>query len=285
MIIHIPCQGGLGNQLFIWSAAHKIASNFNCPVKITYLDHKKSIMQRELFPLIKYCDHSITLSNSLVFGKSLNWFDILQDHVPKFKSNIALKYIMNDYKNPHLAPSELRVRSLVTRGYFQNHEMVAMVMNQIAPELKAYLNKQVKKIDMKSQIAVHVRRGDYLNAANFYGVLTRQYYSKVLGGDQKYLLFMEDKQQVKDFENDPNLIRTIDQKDANAWETLAMFVDSDQLHMANSTLSWWGAKLSENSKRLITMPFPWHNQGHAFQKNLISDKFKIIESEFEKYGN
>jgi len=160
-----------------------------------------------------------------------------------------------------------------------------MVLDQIAPELKAHLNKQVKKIDMKSQVAVHVRRGDYLQAAHFYGILTRQYYSNVIDDDQKYVLFVEDRQQVKDFENDPNLINVIDQKDANAWETLAMFVDSNQLHMANSTLSWWGAKLSENSKKLITMPFPWHNQGHEFQKNLISAKFKIIGSEFEKHGN
>jgi hypothetical protein len=285
MIIHIPCQGGLGNQLFIWSAAHKIATSLNCPVKIIYLDHKKSITQRELFPLVKYCDHTITISNSLAFGKTLNWFDILQKHVPKLKSNVALKYFMNDHKNPHSAPTELSNRSIVTRGYFQNHEMVAMVLDQIAPELKAHLNKQVKKIDMKSQVAVHVRRGDYLQAAHFYGILTRQYYSNVIDDDQKYVLFVEDRQQVKDFENDPNLINVIDQKDANAWETLAMFVDSNQLHMANSTLSWWGAKLSENSKKLITMPFPWHNQGHEFQKNLISAKFKIIGSEFEKHGN
>jgi hypothetical protein len=285
MIIHIPCQGGLGNQLFIWSAAHRIATNFNCPVKICYLDHKKSIEQRELFPLIQHCDHDITISNSLVFGKTLNWFDIIQNITHKFESNVALKYLMNDHKNPHSAPTEIRNKSVITRGYFQNNELVAMVMDQIAPELEAQLNKQVKKIDMKPQVAVHVRRGDYLKAANFYGVLTRQYYSNILHGDQKYVLFVEDRQQVKDFESDPNLINVIDRKDANAWETLAMFVDSDQLHMSNSTLSWWGAKLSENRKKLITMPFPWHKQGHNFQENLISTKFKIIESEFERYDN
>ena len=215
----------------------------------------------------------------------LNWHDMLENLVPRLKLNTVTKYILDDYRNPHTVPKKLHYRPLIIRGYFQNNNIVDTVLEQIAPEIKAHLNRQIKKVDLRFQVAVHVRRGDYLNAANFYGVLTRKYYSNALVGDQHYFLFAENKRQVEDFENDPNMIKIIDQKDANAWETLAMFVDADQLHMANSTLSWWGAKLSENSKKLITMPFPWHNQGHQFQENLISIKFRVIKSEFEKYGN
>ena len=182
-------------------------------------------------------------------------------------------------------PKELSARSLLIRGYFQNHQMVAAVMDHISPEIKANLNNQRKKIDMQNRIAIHVRRGDYLKSASYYGILTKQYYFNILESRQGYVLFVENHHQVNDFKNDPNLICIIDEIDADAWETLAMLVDSLELHMANSTLSWWGAKLSENSKKRITMPFPWHNQGHEFQDHLISSKFNVTKSEFEKYDD
>ena len=281
MNIYIPCQGGLGNQLFIWAAAHRISTAFNCTLTITYLDNKKNIENRELFPLIKFCEHNIKISNSAKFGKILNLHDIIQFRMPQLKSSL----VINDYKNPHDAPSKFHHKPLITRGYFQNNDLVETVFNQIYPELRAHLSMQSRTIEMQPHVAVHVRRGDYLKSAEFYGVLTKRYYDKILSREDNYVLFTENRQQVMDFKNDSNLISIIDQRKADVWQTMAMLVEASKLHMANSTLSWWGAKLSENKKELITMPYPWHNQGHQFQSNLISKKFEIIQSEFEEYGH
>jgi hypothetical protein len=98
-----------------------------------------------------------------------------------------------------------------------------------------------------------------------------------------YLLFVENKSEVIDFEGQYNIKRIIASDEASAWETLALMHDAVELHMANSTLSWWAGKLSEGRSKRITMPFPWHNEGHTFQELIISPHFEIQKAEYEKY--
>lgn len=285
MKVYLPCQGGLGNQLFIWAAAHKIASDLKCTVNITYLNKDKAVKDRELFPLKEFCNHNISVSNSIILGKILIYFDVLNHQISKFVNRSLFKSFLSDFNNPHIAPAKWKSKTLIIRGYFQNNNLVNSVSELIIPELNLMLIAQKKIIEMNDYIAIHVRRGDYLESPNFYGILTKRYYDKILSNNKKYVLFTEIKDQVKDFQNDKNVITIIDQQKATVWETLALLADSKTLHMANSTLSWWGAKLSENNNKVITMPFPWNKQGYDFQNLLVSEKFILIKSEFEKNVN
>jgi hypothetical protein len=99
----------------------------------------------------------------------------------------------------------------------------------------------------------------------------------------EYVLYVENKSEVLDFEGQCKIKRIVASDEASAWETLVLMHDAAELHMANSTLSWWAGKLSEGRSKRITMPFPWHNEGYPLQELIISQHFEIQKAEYEKY--
>jgi hypothetical protein len=280
MKIRIPCQGGLGNQLFIWVAAHELSKKYEVPVEITYLDTSTSVTSRELYPLQDFCEHRIYITESRSFGRCLDWYDRITN---KFKSTLEISDylgILDDYKNPFLPPEYKVKKPKWVRGYFQNNQLIE---NNLEPveEIKALLSRQSRKYNTTNQIAIHVRRGDYKLSADFYGILTKGYYKKIIGTENEYIVFSEKLDYVKEFMSDKNLRIILDDTSGTVWETLAMMSDALEIHMANSTLSWWGGKLSEDKKRRITMPRPWFKCEYDKQELIVSNRFELVDSDYE----
>ena len=284
MKLRIPCQGGLGNQLFIWVAAHALSKNYDQPVEIVYLDFSTSINYRELYPLQKLCNHRISITESRSFGRSLDWHDRITNKYSITHRISESLGLLDDYENPFLHPESKTKKPKWVRGYFQNNQLIEDNQESVG-EIIALLSSQRRNYDTTNKIAIHVRRGDYSQASDFYGVLTKKYYEKILQNHESYIVFSEKKDHVKDFIDDKKLEIVLDDTSGTVWETLAMMTDTIELHMANSTLSWWGGKLSENQKRRITMPSPWFKYEIDKQELIISDRFELIKSDYEIYEN
>ena len=283
MVLRVVCQGGLGNQLFVWAAAHQLNGMYGNRVEVTYLDNSKPINMRELYPLLEFCTHNIGISQSRKFGRHLDWLDRLVSKLPKLRNGRVYKRILDDYSNPHLDLAASSYTPLCVRGYFQNNSLVNSNSAVIFSEIKAHIATLNPPEVHKSYGAIHVRRGDYVASRNYYGVLTNSYYKKLISQNLEFVLFVENKSEVVDFEGQDNIKRIVGSDEASAWETLALMHEAAELHMANSTLSWWAGKISEGQQKRITMPFPWHNEGYPFQELLISPHFEIQKAEYEKY--
>lgn len=284
MVLRVVCQGGLGNQLFIWAAAHELNRMYGKRVEVTYLDVSKPIIMRELYPLLEFCAHDIGISQSRNLGRYLDWLDRIVSKMPMLRNWYVYSRILDDYLNPHLELAASIYTPFCVRGYFQNNNLVNSNSAEIFPEINAHINSLKPPEVLKSYGAIHVRRGDYVNSRNYYGVLTNNYYKRITSQDMEFVLFVEHKSEVIDFEGQDNIRRIVGSDEANAWETLALMHDAAELHMANSTLSWWAGKISETQQKRITMPFPWHNEGYPFQELLISPHFEIQKAEYEKYN-
>lgn len=284
MKLRIACQGGLGNQLFIWVAAHALSKKYDQPVEIVYLDVSSSINDRELYPLQNLCNHKISITESRSFGRSLDWHDRITNKNLTIRRISESLGLLDDYKNPFLQPESKTKKPKWVRGYFQNNQLIEDNQEPVG-EIIALLSSQRRKYDTANKIAIHVRRGDYNQASDFYGILTKKYYEKILRNNQSYIVFSEKKDHVKDFIGDKKLELILDDTSGTVWETLAMMTDTIELHMANSTLSWWGGKLSENQKRRITMPSPWFKCEINKQDLIISDRFELTKSDYEIYEN
>jgi hypothetical protein len=283
MVLRIVCQGGLGNQLFIWAAAHQLNTIYGSRVEITYLDNSKPTSERELYPLLEFCKHNIGISQSRKLGLQLDWSDRLVSKVPKLRNQYLYTRVLDDYLNPHFGLVQKKNVPICVRGYFQNNELVDLTSVEIFSEIKRYILSLNPPRVLNSYGAIHVRRGDYVKARNYYGVLTKDYYKRITGQNMEYVLYAENKSEVTDFEGQCNIKKIIASDEASAWETLVLMHNAAELHMANSTLSWWAGKLSEGRLKRITMPFPWHNQGYPFQELIISQHFEIQKAEYEKY--
>ncbi len=284
MVLRVVCQGGLGNQLFIWAAAHELNRMYGKHVEVTYLDNSMPIIMRELYPLLEFCAHDIGISQSRNLGRYLDWLDRFVSKIPMLRNWGVYDRILDDYSNPHLELTASSNTPFCVRGYFQNNNLVNSNSSAIFPEINAYIDS-LKRLEVpKSYGAIHVRRGDYVTARNYYGVLTNNYYKKLTSENMQFVLFVENKSEVIDFEGQDNIRRIVGSDEANAWQTLALMHDAAELHMANSTLSWWAGKISEAQQKRIAMPFPWHSEGYPFQELLISPHFEIQEAEYEKYN-
>jgi len=104
----------------------------------------------------------------------------------------------------------------------------------------------------KKYIAIHIRRGDYLENPNFHTNLPLEWYIKAMSKftTNNFLIFSDDKEWCKQNFNSYEISPFL-----NEGEDLYAMTLCEGHIIANSTFSWWGAWLS-NSKKVIA-PKKW----------------------------
>lgn len=116
-----------------------------------------------------------------------------------------------------------------------------------------------------TDVAIHIRRGDYLQFAATYEQLGAPYYSRAIAMMRsflptcRFLVFTDSLQAVK---NEPYLqgrdIEFFDDSGMKPWEVLQEMSRFQNFILANSTFSWWGARLSKQTNKVIA-PLHWTN--------------------------
>lgn len=123
-----------------------------------------------------------------------------------------------------------------------------------------------------NKVALHIRRGDYLQAHNFHQNLWEtDYYQKAVAlfPDETFLVFCKDNQDPEQDkadriwcrENLPKLgikFEMAPYEDTEV-EDLNLMASCKSIIMANSSFSWWGAFLGEHEK--IVCPSKWFTDG------------------------
>ena len=132
-----------------------------------------------------------------------------------------------------------------------------------------------------NSVAVHVRRGDYINHPEI-GILDANYYSRAIGhirshvSQPKFFLFSDDvgmacqmlRRILPEFE-------TMElEPDASPALDLTVMAACKHFITANSTFSWWGAWLNDDPNKEITVPKVW------FGPKLSNDTKDLIPSDW-----
>lgn len=113
-------------------------------------------------------------------------------------------------------------------------------------------------------VAIHVRRTDYINLPEIYGVLTKKYYMNAISYfKEKYhsvsfWLFSDDTEGAQVFLKDiVNFDRIVNSpKDAPTGETLKLMSSFKGIIVANSTFSWWAAYIGHMNSRTLEVILP-----------------------------
>ena len=117
----------------------------------------------------------------------------------------------------------------------------------ITSDYKRYLNK----IKQGDSIAVHVRRGDYLNKGHV--VLPLDYYQTALSNLRgNIFIFSDDIPWCKKYFQNAIFIEKVD--DYLAFELMRMCTHQV---ISNSTFSWWAAILNDNPRKIVYAPEQW----------------------------
>lgn len=261
-MIYIEIMGGLGNQLFQIFTGISYSINYRVPFKIKY--NKEDMVS----PLDGTSKRPTYWDN---FLKSISNFTYSQmPFLPVFRERQQFKYNII----PHLG------EEFILFGYFQSYLYFENNKDTIIRLLKIDKNKELVKNQFseifreKKPISMHFRIGDYTKASHVHPILNIEYYKgalKTLCGkipnlsrDYYVLYFFE--------EQDTNVVNTIvnelvmeysaiDFRPCNQsiedWKQMLLMSNCSHNILANSTFSWWGAYLNDNSNKVVVYPEKW----------------------------
>jgi hypothetical protein len=305
--------GGLGNQLFQYSAARYLAKNAE---KITLISDAglpriNNVGKPVIFDLI---GKESNLINSHDIGRFRSIFAKISNVL--LRVNLSQKKSLNNFIVRELlsAVSQLilslilkkNVRILVCRGhgytlfnstskssvlligYFQSYEYANVIRTELQDSLKIIQKEVLSQrlhFDIEcppSSLVVHIRRGDYLKEHEI-GCLSDEYFANLVN----YVLNTDRYNEVWFFVEDPGMadflikmnvakVHVFSSHFFDTIETLALMTMGAGYIISNSTFSWWGAFLNERhlpDSRKLA-PSPWYAK--------LEQPKLLIPSEWEK---
>jgi hypothetical protein len=202
--------------------------------------------------------------------------------------------VLNKYNRKYLSPvlsfdpNLLKAKNAKSiYGYFQTalyYDKLG-VLGFVNPKLinpSNWYQNNVLKIKADSPIVMHVRRGDYLNHSRIFQVLDRDYYLNAINTLPRDLIrnpiwiFSDDEiiaRELIKYLPDRNYV-VIDQVNQKPIEVLLLMSEGVAHITANSTFSWWSAKLSSSSKHIVA-PQTWFND-RPTPKDLLPKNWRYI---------
>jgi len=231
--VHLVLHGGLGNQLFQFQAALKVASVDSIIIIYTYeLNNYKTKRHFELLPIL------LDSFNFKIRSSSNNVF--IRFRLPKLIAYILKKEII--LRIPFIG--------IIVDGYFINKDFykinsiektIHSIMKQKMSIPQCYINKTL----------IHLRMTDFFNnsldAQNFAEKRIREINSPVdiITDDESIVKMILNKYQKH------NLVKIISTKNMNAWDLLKAIASYKYIFSNGSTLALWAAWLGNAKYRNI----------------------------------
>ena len=163
-------------------------------------------------------------------------------------------------------------------GYFQSEKYFKHLRRELLREfafrdpIRAYASRYIEAVRARSGgaplVAVHVRRGDYLQKGDRFRVLSAAWYRSAMdmfaGSKSVFLFFSDDPAWcVENFggaQDRESVLRPsslLHVSTPDHWHDLAVMTQCDHFIIANSSFSWWGAWLAQRAKKIVVAPKPW----------------------------
>ena len=250
--VHVFLRGGLGNQLFQFSAGLSLSKKLNIPLTIdmstgfkrdkvykrnfqlkgianekqtTNFILYKRIFRRKLFlrKLYEFCNNSIIVTDgdfkSYINHKNKTSY-ILDDY---FQSELYFLNVKDDLA--------LRFKQLINSTPIQNIEL---------PE--KYISVGIRFYEETINPNKYSRSGNILNAKSFLTSVLKD-----LQPDEKALVFTyKPMPSLKEFYQNKKIKFIFgNTHDLTDFETMLIFAKGERLYFNNSTYYWWAAWLSE----------------------------------------
>ena len=279
--IWVSLDGGLGNQLFQYYAGLYVASRSSqrlyldlTKVQFGRISHQLAIDSFELEGTVFHSKHRYSFA---YFRQILQ--NLFKAHVKSFKIEyLKFDKVKRTYKSPYggFDPNLERIeRPLRLEGFFQtwryysatrsNSEGTSVALRLVEPSI--HYQEMLTRIRAKRTLVLHVRRGDYEESKNSFGLLSVDYYieslstleQKGFSWDQIWL-FTDDVAKVKtEFDNliEVAKIEVIPLEElADPAEVMMLMSHARLCVIANSTFSWWAATLGDK-KEAVVCPLKW----------------------------
>lgn len=245
MYLEVYLTGGLGNQMFQYSAAIGAATKLKADKVFINLSKLGRPCDLKAFRLLDFVSFENAPKDGLLKKKQV------------YKET-------NYYFDSNIWSNKL---PLVLDGYFQSYKYFDHCKKLIDDSFKLI---QAENISAPfDSISIHIRRGDYFSnpeAFKIHGTLGFEYYNRgvkilnILVPGCPANLFTDDVEYVKsNFKSEANINFMEPDNSSPAFDLVKMSKGSNFL-IANSTYSWWAAWLGRNGSGLTIAPKNWFSR-------------------------
>jgi len=281
-LIKIEPQGGLGNQLFIYSIG--LANSRRLGVELV----------ADLWKFVGYDWHDYELSS---FQNAISRESRPRDSLRllNFKSKITWKldrFKLWDFFSSSVLETDNQFDSRFLsvadgahmKGYFQSWKYLQPIANELRESVWAltepsswFMEKNEEFANSGPWIGVHVRLGNYQTLPSM-GTVPQEYYERglaliaELGHDLPIVVFSDSPEIAREmglwrkFSN----VSFFDSAPANSpLETLLLMSRAKHLIIGNSTFSWWAGWIGHESDRKVIYPRPWLNAKRYDDRDLV----------------
>lgn len=294
--VKVELVGGVGNQLFQYFAGRALAELHSVPlvldvslIGVNGTKHKSSIDVFD-FPM-DFVNHSGKgYFRRSFLGRLISWL---------FRKSCAFRslslHLFHRFESSVLGYDEnlLQVRPPITiSGYFQTRRYMDQVnaLDSTKFSIKTsspWFDEMENLLKLKTVVGLHVRRGDYVNLKDSFGLLSRNYYLDGLRSIEEQTqceeiwVFSDDLESAALLLSDLDRIRYIDPPfESNPVESMLLLAKCKALIISNSTFAWWAGII--NGGNMVFYPNPWF-LASEYSKDLLLPEWQAIESSWENY--
>lgn len=271
--------GGLGNQLFGYVLGRWLEEKLGHDVEFDLSELR-----------FGFTNHKLRLSQLALEGKFIGW--------PSRMKRVALSRLPTRKHQPvYVAKNkgfegpifEIQ-RGTEVRGYFQSYRyfddmrLPAIKAEQILPRRgpSRWTREKAKLASRIRPVSVHFRRNDYRKLSHTLGLLGVDYYRRAfeelrqLGIAGPVWIFSDEPNLAESFFSTilKNFEIVVPPKELSSSESLFLMTHAKAHVIANSTFSWWGAKLSEFTEAVVA-PDPWFKKEPS-PSELLPRHWKMI---------
>jgi hypothetical protein len=287
-MIIVKLQGGLGNQLFQYALGRHLALKDGAALifDATYYSFVKN--RRYTFDFFTTLGHKGSFREyPLFYPSTLPIIGKTYEALYHMFSPKNMKHI-TETKYYSFDPKILKQNGNVyLDGFWQNPKYFEKIWPTLQDELQFHISPSkklqtyLKKIN-KHSVSLHVRRGDYTSLSSF-GTCSIEYYKKAVQyilskiKNPHFFVFSDDVAWAKinlSFLKNATYIEGLE----NEIEDLYLLHSCYHHVIANSTFSWWGARLSPHAG-IVVAPTPWVNYEQKETDALYLKDWKKINRE------
>lgn len=296
-MIIVRLTGGLGNQMFQYAAARRLAVVNDSPLKLDlgWFDQIPSTATPRKFELKVFNIAGVAASReevSRLRGVDTElWPKQLRTLVEK--SGILRKRTCIREKNYHFDAAILVLRGdAYLDGCWQSEKYFEDVAETVRKEFTFGVEPSPANARMSEVISgcnavgIHVRRGDYISnetTRQYHGVAPLEYYRRAIDslvdrvGNPHFFVFSDDPEWVKRNLASRQPTTFVDHNGPDSgFEDLRLMSLCQHQIIANSSFSWWAAWLNRNPGKIVFAPQTWFGAAGPDTKDLIPDDWYRI---------
>ena len=293
-MIIIEVMGGLGNQMQQYALYQKMKSlGKEAKLDVSWFRDEKrqeGVLARRKLELEYFTDLPMEICTPQEKKRLIGGDDLLG----KLKRKLLPGQNRHFYESGMYHPEIFDFDDMYLSGYWACEKYYSDILPELRklikfPEIKNSLNSEIiRRMKSEMSVSIHIRRGDYLdpeNAAMFGGICTEEYYASAIKyvlercPEAHFYIFSDDSAYVKEKYCGPQYTIVDWNTGENSFYDILLMSSCRHNICANSTFSFWGARLNDSPDKIMIRPAKHKNSQQIIPETMheLWENWVLIE--------